>query len=61
MDYSHVASLQKDKQAESTTLKNASSSILELFNDGLITKREARIKLAEYLDINPNENADEQE
>lgn len=58
MDYSHVACLQKDKQAESTTLKNASDSLRELFKDGLISKEEARIKLAEYIDINPKDNID---
>lgn len=58
MDYSHVACLQKDKQAESSTLKNASDSIINLFKDGLISKEEARIKLAEYIDINPKDNID---
>lgn len=55
MDFSHVPCLQKDKSAESTTLKNASESIIKLFESGLIEKNEARIKLSEYLDINPND------
>ncbi len=55
MDFSHVPCLQKDKSAESTTLKNTSDSIIKLMDSGLISKDEARIKLSEYLDINPND------
>lgn len=61
MDYSHVACLQADKQSESVTLRNITTSIKELLSNGLISKMEARIKLAEYLEINPKENIDEEE
>lgn len=53
IDYSHVACLQSDKQAESSTLVKVSTSFIKLVESGLISKDEARIELSKYLDINP--------
>lgn len=59
MDYSHIACLQDDKLAESATIKNLSDSLIPMYKDGLISKLEARIELARYMDINPKDEINE--
>ena len=54
-DYSSIPCLQNDKSKESETLQRISDSIVKLVGNGLLTKEEARIHLAKYIDINPEE------
>lgn len=54
IDFSHVSCLQEDKAKNAQSLSSASSAINNLVNAGLITIDEARMELANYLDIDPD-------
>lgn len=53
IDFSHVSCLQDDKQKNAQSLSSAATAINKLVSNGLITPDEARIELANYLDIDP--------
>lgn len=53
IDFSHVSCLQEDKAKNAQSLSSAASAISNLVDGGLITPDEARIELANYLDIDP--------
>lgn len=55
IDYSHVPCLQEDLSASALALKNMAIGLKTLMDNNLITKKEARIEISKYLDINPNE------
>jgi len=54
MDYSHVECLQKDRKESASALSLISNALSKLVDGDLITKDEARIELATYLEINPD-------
>ena len=53
IDFSHVSCLQEDKAANAKSLSNAANAVGNLVNWGLITPDEARMELANYIDIEP--------
>lgn len=53
IDFSHVSCLQEDKAANAQSLSNAANAVGNLVNWGLITPDEARMELANYIDIDP--------
>ena len=53
IDFSHVSCLQEDKAHNAQSLGSASAAIGNLVTLGLITMDEARIELANYIDIDP--------
>lgn len=54
IDFSDVSCLQEDLNKKATALRNASSSLVSLIKNRLLTDIEARIELSKYLDIDPN-------
>lgn len=57
IDFSDVECLQANKAQQATTLNSMASAINSLVSGGLITLEEARIEIANYMDINPGEVA----
>lgn len=55
LDYSHVSCLQEDKLSSAKAFSMASGSAMELYKVGLITLKEARMDIANYIDINPDD------
>lgn len=55
IDYSHVPCLQEDLSASALALKNMAIGLKTLIDNNLISRKEARIEISKYLDINPNE------
>jgi hypothetical protein len=53
LDYSHIECLQTNKKDEAATFASVNNAISSLYNNGLMTKDEARIELAKYFDIDP--------
>lgn len=53
LDFSHVSCLQEDRAKNAQSLSSAASAISNLVNGGIITPDEARIELANYIDIDP--------
>lgn len=55
IDYSHVPCLQEDLSASALALKNMAIGLKTLMDNNLISRKEARIEISRYIDINPNE------
>lgn len=55
IDYSHVPCLQEDLSASALALKNMAIGLKTLMDNNLISRKEARIEISKYIDINPNE------
>lgn len=53
LDFSHVSCLQEDKAKNAQSLSSAAAAVSGLVNLGLLTIDEARIELANYIDIDP--------
>lgn len=53
IDFSHVSCLQADKAKNAQSLGNAATAVKSLVDGGLITPDEARMELANYMDIDP--------
>jgi len=54
IDYTHVSCLQKDRKESASALSMVSNALSKLVEGGLITKDEARVELATYMEINPD-------
>lgn len=54
IDFSHVACLQQDMSKKASALSSASSAVSSLYDSGLITLDEARMELANFTDIDPD-------
>lgn len=54
MDFTGVSCLQEDKNKNAQSLSMISNALNKLVNDGIITIEEARLELANYIDIEPN-------
>jgi len=55
IDFSHVEVLQKDRKESASALSLVSTALTKLVDGKLITQYEARVELATYIDINPDE------
>ena len=54
IDFTHVDCLQKDKSASSSAFQKMSSALIQLVNNGLVTKEESRNELSKFVDIDPD-------
>lgn len=54
IDFSGVECLQANKELEASTLVHAADALERLMASGLITPEEARIEIARYIDIDPD-------
>lgn len=54
LDFSHIDCLQINKKDAASALVSMNNAISGLYSSGLITKNEARIEIARYIDINPD-------
>lgn len=55
IDYSHVECLQSNKKEAAMAFYYAQKSVSELLASEVINKEEARIEIAKYIEINPNQ------
>lgn len=54
LDFSHIDCLQTNKKDAASALVSVNNAISGMFKAGIITKDEARIEIAKYIDINPD-------
>lgn len=54
IDFTDVECLQVNKATEASTLVQAADALERLMASGLITPEEARIEVAKYIDIDPD-------
>ena len=54
IDYTHIEALQKDRESSAKVLDTISNALTRLQERNLITEKEARKELANYIDINPD-------
>lgn len=59
MDFGDVSCLQEDKAKKAQSLGNISNALDKLVADGIITIAEARIEIANYMDIDPDNPKEE--